>query len=106
MSNRFPPKSFTWLGYPDPYKTLGVDRRTSSKEIHARHRELSRTWHPDKAGRFGVDQESANLITRIINDAGQILKNDNSRGSYDGRNIRIYGCRCDLCVNCNLPSGL
>src|SRR3954452_18375933 len=33
---------------PDYYKTLGVDKRASAKEIKKAYRKLARSYHPDR----------------------------------------------------------
>lgn len=97
--HRYPPKAFSWLAYPDLYKTLGVEHDASSKVIRARRRALVQSWHPDKARHHGVDRESATLVTRVINEAGYVLGNDKRRRRYDYTSRFRTKCKGDLCFN-------
>ena len=62
----------------DHYKTLGVSKRATQKEIRKAFRDLVHTWHPD------VSQEP-NATTKFqeINDAYQTLFNPKRRTEYD-----------------------
>ncbi len=96
--HRYPPNAFSWLAYPDLYKTLGVEFDASTKAIRARRRALVQTWHPDKAKQHGVDRKSATLITSVINEAGHVLEDHKRRGRYDFTSSYSRKCKGDLCL--------
>ncbi len=62
---------------PDYYEKLGVDIDASSEEIKRKFRELVKKTHPDKT-REGSEKEMAEL-----NEAYEILSNEESRKKYD-----------------------
>ena len=59
----------------DYYKSLGVARNASKEEIKKAYRELAHKYHPDKGG----DAERF----KEINEAYQVLSNDEKRAQYD-----------------------
>ena len=59
----------------DYYKSLGVARNASKEEIKKAYRELAHKYHPDKGG----DAEHF----KEINEAYQVLSNDDKRAQYD-----------------------
>ena len=66
------------MGHKDHYKTLGVERKASAKEIKAAYRVLARKYHPD------VSRESnAEERFKDINEAYDILSDDKKKQSYD-----------------------
>ena len=60
----------------DYYKTLGVSRNASKEEIKKAYRKLAHKYHPDKKG--GDEKK-----IREINEAYQVLTNDQKRAEYD-----------------------
>lgn len=66
----------------NPYKTLGVDEHASLSEIHEAYFRLAKTYHPD------INKSTeANKKMQDINEAYDILKNNEKRNNYDF----IYG---------------
>ncbi|EKD56601.1 MAG: hypothetical protein ACD_58C00136G0002 [uncultured bacterium] len=59
----------------DYYKTLGVSKSASQDEIKKAYRRLALQYHPDKGG----DQEKF----KEVNEAYQILSNEQKRAQYD-----------------------
>jgi len=91
MYYSFPPNAFSWLEFPDLHGTLSVDRNATDREIRSRRRELVQSWHPDKATRHGIDHYSANIITRVINHAGEVLgDNKDAEEIRDQQSIDIH----------------
>lgn len=60
----------------DYYKILGVSRNASKEEIKRAYRELAQKYHPDKKG--GDEKKF-----KEINEAYQVLSNDEKRRQYD-----------------------
>jgi molecular chaperone DnaJ len=60
----------------DYYKILGVNKGASKDEIRQAYRELAQKYHPDKKG--GDENKF-----KEINEAYQILSDDNKRAQYD-----------------------
>jgi len=60
----------------DYYKMLGVNRNASKEEIRRAYRELAQKYHPDKKG--GDEKRF-----KEINEAYQVLSDDNKRAQYD-----------------------
>lgn len=62
----------------DYYDTLGIPRNASKDDIRGAYRKLARQWHPD------VNKDAAAEATfKEINEAYQILSDDEKRGLYD-----------------------
>ena len=95
LSYSFPPNAFSWLEFPDLHGALGVDRDRIEKFAA-----LVQTWHPDKATRYGIDHYSANIITRVINHAGEILGDNKTRKKYETNSLSTHTCACELCLHC------
>lgn len=62
----------------DHYRTLGVKRSATKKEIERAYRKLALKCHPDKS-----DAPDAADKFRIINEAYEVLKDSNKRDVYD-----------------------
>jgi len=60
----------------DYYKILGVNKDASKEEIKRAYRELAQKYHPDKKG--GDEKRF-----KEINEAYQVLSDDNKRAQYD-----------------------
>jgi len=60
----------------DYYKTLGVDKKASKEEVKKAFHKLAHKYHPDKQG--GNEQKF-----KEINEAYQILSDENKRAQYD-----------------------
>ncbi|PKA67098.1 Chaperone protein dnaJ 15 [Apostasia shenzhenica] len=65
----------------DPYKVLGVDKKASPREIQKAFHKLSLQYHPDKNKNKGAHEKFAE-----INNAYEILSDENKRNNYD-----LYG---------------
>lgn len=74
--------------FKDYYKTLGVDRAASQKEIKAAYRNLARKHHPD----VNHDDPSAESRFKEINEAHEVLSDPAKRKMYDryGEEWRNY----------------
>lgn len=63
----------------DYYNTLGVDRGASAEDIKKAYRRLAKKYHPD----VNEGNEDAAQTFKEINEAYQILSDDNKRQQYD-----------------------
>ncbi len=63
----------------DYYRTLGVSRSASDKEIKSAFRKLARQYHPD----VNPGDEEAEQRFKEINEAHEVLGDKNSRKKYD-----------------------
>ena len=72
-------------GMADPYEVLQVHRRAELPVIRAAYRALARKHHPD----FGGD--SARMVA--INDAWQILGDNEARAAYDTQVAKSHNRR-------------
>ena len=64
----------------DPYRTLGVSRRASEKEIKAAYRKKALEWHPD---RNADRSEAASEMMGKLNAAYETLSDATKRREYD-----------------------
>lgn len=60
------------------YKVLGVDPLSSQEDIKKAYRELAKKYHPDVS-----DLENTEDLIREINEAYEILSNEDERRKYD-----------------------
>ena len=67
------------MEYKDYYKTLGVDKSASAKEIKQSFRRLARQHHPD----VNPDDPQAEERFKEINEAYEVLSDPEKRGKYD-----------------------
>ncbi len=67
------------MEYRDYYKTLGVPRSASNKEIKKAYRKLARKYHPD----LKPDDEDAEQKLKTINEAYEVLGDAEKRAKYD-----------------------
>lgn len=65
----------------DYYETLGVAKNASSQDIKKAFRNLAREYHPDKTG----GDKNKEKIFMEINEAYEILGNEESRKKYDSK---------------------
>ena len=64
---------------PDPYATLGVDRKASHEEISKAYRTLARKYHPD----LNPNDESAKKKFQEVQAAFEILGDEKKRQRFD-----------------------
>jgi curved DNA-binding protein len=64
--------------YKDYYQTLGVDKNASADDIKKAYRKLVRKYHPDVSKLKDADEK-----TREINEAYEVLGNEEKRTAYD-----------------------
>ena len=67
------------MDYKDYYKILGVDRKASTDEIRSAYRKLAMKYHPDK----NPGDKKAEDKFKEINEAYQVLSDDQKRAHYD-----------------------
>src|SRR2546422_9656655 len=67
------------VDYKDYYKTLGVDKNASQKDIQKAYRKLARKFHPD----VNPDDKSAEEKFKEINEANEVLSDPEKRQKYD-----------------------
>jgi curved DNA-binding protein len=67
------------MEYLDYYKTLGVDRNASEKDIRKAYRRLARQYHPD----VNPGDPKAEEKFKEINEAYQVLSDQEKRQKYD-----------------------
>ncbi|MCL2335994.1 MAG: DnaJ domain-containing protein [Firmicutes bacterium] len=69
------------VAFQDYYKTLGVERGATEKEIKTAYRKLARKWHPDLHA--GDDKQQAEEKIKQINEAYEVLSDQEKRAKYD-----------------------
>jgi curved DNA-binding protein len=76
------------MTYKDYYKTLGVSKDASQKEIKKAYRKLAAKYHPDK----NPDDKTAEEKFKEINEAHEVLGDPEKRKKYDvlGENWSAY----------------
>src|SRR3989344_427212 len=71
----------------DYYKILGLNRSASEDEIKGAYRKLAHKYHPDKAG-------GNEAMFKKINEAYQVLSNQEKRSQYDRFGRAFDGSAC------------
>lgn len=64
----------------DPYKILGVKRSATKDEIKKAYRQIIKKYHPDVAN---IDKKEAEKIFIRVNDAYELLTDENRKRRYD-----------------------
>ena len=67
------------MDYKDYYKILGVERKASADDIRSAYRKLAMKYHPDK----NPGDKKAEDKFKDINEAYQVLSDDQKRARYD-----------------------
>ncbi len=67
------------MDYKDYYKTLGVDKKATEKEIKQAYRKLARKYHPD----VNPGDKQAEAKFKEINEAYEVLSDPEKRKKYD-----------------------
>ena len=67
------------MEYQDYYKTLGVNKNATKKEIKVAYRKLARKYHPD----VNPDDPQAEGRLKEINEAYEVLGDAEKRATYD-----------------------
>ncbi|MDH3942799.1 MAG: DnaJ domain-containing protein, partial [Anaerolineae bacterium] len=67
------------MNYKDYYKMLGVERKATQKDIKSAYRKLAMEYHPDR----NPDDASAEEKFKEINEAYQVLSDEDKRAHYD-----------------------
>jgi len=67
------------MDYKDYYKILGVERKASADDIRSAYRKLAMQFHPDK----NPGDKKAEDKFKEINEAYQVLSDDQKRARYD-----------------------
>lgn len=67
------------MEFKDYYKTLGILKTATEKEIKAAYRKLARKFHPD----LNPDNKEAELKFKEINEANEVLSDPENRKKYD-----------------------
>lgn len=76
------------MEYQDYYKTLGVAKDASEKEIKSAYRKLARKLHPD----VNPNDKNAEQQFKLVNEAYEVLSDSEKRKKYDslGANWKEY----------------
>ena len=67
------------MAFIDYYKTLGISRTATDKEIKNAYRKLARKYHPD----LNQDNKEAERKFKEINEANEVLSDPANRKKYD-----------------------
>ncbi len=67
------------MAFIDYYKILGVNKKSSKKDIKRAYRKLARKYHPD----LNADDKIAEEKFKEINEANEVLSNSENRKKYD-----------------------
>src|SRR5713226_6008925 len=67
------------VDYKDYYKTLGVNKNATEKEIRSAYRKLARQYHPD----VNPGDKASEDKFKEINEANEVLSDPEKRKKYD-----------------------
>jgi curved DNA-binding protein len=67
------------MTFIDYYKTLGISKNASDKDIKTAYRKLARKYHPD----LNPNDKAAELKFTQINEANEVLSDKENRKKYD-----------------------
>ena len=67
------------MAFIDYYKTLGISKTATEKDIKTAYRKLARKYHPD----LNPDNKKAEKKFKEINEANEVLSNSENRKKYD-----------------------
>jgi curved DNA-binding protein len=67
------------MAFIDYYKTLGISKTATEKQIKTAYRKLARKYHPD----LNPDSKEAELKFKEINEANEVLSDSENRKKYD-----------------------
>ena len=67
------------MAFIDYYKTLGVAKNASDKDIKNAYRKLARKYHPD----LNPNDAEANKKFQELNEANEVLSDAEKRKKYD-----------------------
>ncbi len=67
------------MAFIDYYKTLGIEKKATEKEIKNAYRKQARKYHPD----LNPNDKEANKNFQEINEANEVLSNAEKRKKYD-----------------------
>ncbi len=67
------------MAFIDYYQTLGINKSASAADIKKAYRKLARKYHPD----LNPNDESAHKKFQQINEANEVLTNEENRKKYD-----------------------
>lgn len=67
------------MAFIDYYKTLGVSKSATEKQIKTAYRKLARKYHPD----LNPDNKEAEVKFKEINEANEVLSSPENRKKYD-----------------------
>src|SRR6478752_631252 len=67
------------MAFIDYYKTLGVDKNATDKDIKSAYRKLARKHHPD----LNPNNAEAERLFKEINEANEVLSDPEKRKKYD-----------------------
>ena len=67
------------MDFVDYYKTLGIDKTATPKDVKSAYRKLARKYHPD----LNPNNKDANKNFQQINEANEVLSDPEKRKKYD-----------------------